>query len=239
MSDRFVSGGTIGGSEGEKTASSAESGPQAPSSSGTKNAAQWEAVERELEAERRRREEQRRKAVEGEEKSLYEILQDNKAAKQAAFEEQSKLKNQFRALDDDEIEFLDEVRQKKRKEEEAVKRETEEGLKAFRAAQKGPGASAGAGTEKMEEPVMETESWGVGRKRKRLKEREVKGLKKKVSGGVEGKKEQGQDGSDQKHVVDSKQKEDEKPSIKPQSLPEKQEKPSLGLVGYGSDSDED
>ncbi|CAH0059726.1 unnamed protein product [Clonostachys solani] len=238
MSDRFVSGGTIGGSEGEK-ASSAESGPPA-SSGGTKNAAQWEAVERELEAERKRREEQRRKAVEGEEKSLYEILQDNKAAKQAAFEEQSRLKNQFRALDDDEIEFLDEVRQKKRKEEQAVKRETEEGLKAFRAAQKGSGGSAGAGagTEKVEEPVMETESWGVGRKRKRLKEREVKGLKKKA-GGVEGKKEESQDGSDQKHVVDSKQKEDEKPSMKPQSLPEKQEKPSLGLVGYGSDSDED
>lgn len=130
------------------------------------------------------------------------------------------------------------MRQKKRKEEEAVKRETEEGLKAFRAAQKGSGPSAGAGTEKVEEPVMEAESWGVGRKRKRLKEREVKGLKKKASG-VEDKKEEGQDGSDQKHVVDSKQKEDEKPSMKPKSLPEKQEKPSLGLVGYGSDSDED
>ncbi|VUC20570.1 unnamed protein product [Clonostachys rosea] len=235
MSDRFVSGGTIGGTEGEKTTSTDSGPPQA--SSGTKNAAQWEAVERELEAERKRREEQRRKAVEGEEKSLYEILQDNKAAKQAAFEEQSKLKNQFRALDDDEIDFLDEVRQKKRKEEEAVKRETEEGLKAFRAAQKGSG-SAGAGTEKVEEPVVETESWGVGRKRKRLKEREVKGLKKKVSE-IEGKKGESPDGSDQKHVVDSKQKEDEKPSAKAQSLPAKQEKPSLGLVGYGSDSDED
>jgi hypothetical protein len=130
------------------------------------------------------------------------------------------------------------VRQKKRKEEEAVKRATEEGLRAFRAAQKGSGASVGAGTEKVEEPVMETESWGVGRKRKRLKEREVKGLKKKASG-VEDKKEEGQGGSDQKHAVDSKRKEDEKPSMKPQSLPEKQEKPSLGLVGYGSDSDED
>uniref|UniRef100_A0A0B7JKV6 FAM192A/Fyv6 N-terminal domain-containing protein n=1 Tax=Bionectria ochroleuca TaxID=29856 RepID=A0A0B7JKV6_BIOOC len=223
MSDRFVSGGTIGGSAGEEKTTSADSAPSV--SSGTKNAAQ-------------RREEQRRKAVEGEEKSLYEILQDNKAAKQAAFEEQSRLKNQFRALDDDEIEFLDEVRQKKRKEEEAVKRATEEGLRAFRAAQKGSGASVGAGTEKVEEPVMETESWGVGRKRKRLKEREVKGLKKKASG-VEDKKEEGQGGSDQKHAVDSKRKEDEKPSMKPQSLPEKQEKPSLGLVGYGSDSDED
>ena len=44
------------------------------------------------------------------------------AAKQAAIEEQMKLKNQFRALDDDEIDFLDEVRAKE-KAEEALCRE--------------------------------------------------------------------------------------------------------------------
>uniref|UniRef100_A0A8H7NCU8 FAM192A/Fyv6 N-terminal domain-containing protein n=1 Tax=Bionectria ochroleuca TaxID=29856 RepID=A0A8H7NCU8_BIOOC len=232
MSDRFVSGGTIGGSAGEEKTTSADSAPSV--SSGTKNAAQWEAVERSS-----------RRSGGGARSSGGRPSRARRRActrfcriTKAAFEEQSRLKNQFRALDDDEIEFLDEVRQKKRKEEEAVKRATEEGLRAFRAAQKGSGASVGAGTEKVEEPVMETESWGVGRKRKRLKEREVKGLKKKASG-VEDKKEEGQGDSDQKHAVDSKRKEDEKPSMKPQSLPEKQEKPSLGLVGYGSDSDED
>ncbi|PSR92197.1 NEFA-interacting nuclear protein NIP30, partial [Coniella lustricola] len=46
--------------------------------------------------------------------TLYDILQANKAAKQAAFEEASKIKNQFRALDEDEIEFLDEVRARQR-----------------------------------------------------------------------------------------------------------------------------
>ena len=55
------------------------------------------------------------------------VLTSRVAAKQAAFEEQNKIKNQFRALDDDEADFLDEVRERKRRAEEAVKRETEEG----------------------------------------------------------------------------------------------------------------
>ncbi|KAF3766807.1 hypothetical protein M406DRAFT_244207, partial [Cryphonectria parasitica EP155] len=47
-------------------------------------------------------------------RSLYDVLQANKAAKQAAFEEANRLKHQFRALDEDEIGFLDEVVQRKR-----------------------------------------------------------------------------------------------------------------------------
>lgn len=39
---------------------------------------EWEAVQKELEAERKRRDEQRVKAASGEEKSLFEILQANK-----------------------------------------------------------------------------------------------------------------------------------------------------------------
>ncbi|KIX04678.1 uncharacterized protein Z518_05548 [Rhinocladiella mackenziei CBS 650.93] len=65
-------------------------------------------------------------------KSLYEILQQNKAAKQEAFEESIKLKNQFRALDDDEVEFLDSVLESSRAKEHAVKQETVEQLEAFR-----------------------------------------------------------------------------------------------------------
>lgn len=55
-----------------------------------------------------------------------------KAAKQDAFEESAKLKNQFRSLDDDEIDFLDEVLDSTRKKEQQVKRDTAEQLKAFR-----------------------------------------------------------------------------------------------------------
>ncbi|KIW91274.1 uncharacterized protein Z519_08170 [Cladophialophora bantiana CBS 173.52] len=65
-------------------------------------------------------------------KSLYEVLQANKAAKQEAFEESIRLKNQFRALDDDEVEFLDSVLEASRAKENAIKQETAEQLEVFR-----------------------------------------------------------------------------------------------------------
>lgn len=74
MSGRFVSGGVIDpGGEGPGKGQEVTEG----SKSNSKNS-EWEAVQRELEAERKRREEQRIKAASGEEKSLYEILQANK-----------------------------------------------------------------------------------------------------------------------------------------------------------------
>ncbi|KAF4585355.1 putative NEFA-interacting nuclear protein NIP30 [Ophiocordyceps camponoti-floridani] len=101
MADRFVPGGTIG----DEPKSTDERRPLVSAES---HKADWESVQRELAAERKKREEARAKAAAGEEKSLYDILQANKAAKQAAFEEKLRLKNQFRALDDDEADFLDE-----------------------------------------------------------------------------------------------------------------------------------
>ncbi|KAI8215981.1 hypothetical protein K4K54_000378 [Colletotrichum sp. SAR 10_86] len=140
---RFVSAGAINAETGEAVAVAEGESKAVTSTTGsgdsgqTKKNAEWEAVQKELDAERKRREEARVKAVEGGERSLYDVLQANKAAKQAAFEEANKIKNQFRPLDDDEIEFLDEVREAKRAEEERVRRETEEGLAAFRRAQLG------------------------------------------------------------------------------------------------------
>lgn len=123
-------------------------------------------------------------------------------------------------MDEDDVEFLDEVIAKKKAEEERLRRETEEGLKVFRERQKG-GEDAG---ELKTEETVESETWGVGRKRKR-KEREggFKGLKRKVS---EGEAEVGG-----KTDVEEK-KEDTKPAEK--SEPEAK-KPALGLVDYGSD----
>ena len=94
------------------------------------------------------------------------------AAKQEAFEEANRLKNQFRALDDDEIEFLDELRGREREDEARVKKETAEGLDAFRKHR-----------EEMEKKKREEEAqhdiveevqedeWKVGRKRKAGKEK--------------------------------------------------------------------
>lgn len=53
-------------------------------------------------------------------------------AKQEAFEESIRLKNQFRNLDEDEIEFLDSVLESTRAKEEAVRKETSEQLDIFR-----------------------------------------------------------------------------------------------------------
>jgi len=52
-------------------------------------------------------------------------------AKQEAFEESIRLKNQFRALDADEVEFLDSVLESTRAKEAAVRKETAEQLAAF------------------------------------------------------------------------------------------------------------
>jgi hypothetical protein len=147
------------------------------------------------------------------------------AAKQAAFEEQSKVRNQFRALDDDEIEFLDDVRAKKRAEEDAARREVEQGLKAFREQQKKDSGDAAAPAGDADEGGGE--HWEVGRKRKRVKDREVKGVvRRRMSGGeleADGKKVEE---TEVKKPVETK-------SARPP------EKKSLGLVGYGSDSDSD
>lgn len=164
----------------------------------------------------------------------YDIIPDTKyetiAAKQAEFEEQTKLRNQFRALDDDEIEFLDEIRANKRAEEERVKRETEEGLKAFRERQKGD-----AGQGEPSDPQEGGESWEIGRKRKRNKEKEVKGPRRKVSAVEETDKQS-------KTAAETKEediKKEDKPKVATQTAAKPPEKKGLGLVSYGSDSDDD
>jgi FAM192A/Fyv6, N-terminal domain len=97
-------------------------------------------------------------------------------AKQEAFEESIRLKNQFRALDDDEVDFLDSLLESTRAKEAAVKKETAEHLadyqrqreEAERALIEGPsgGHGPGSGTNL----PGEEEQWAVGgRKRKRNK----------------------------------------------------------------------
>ena len=54
------------------------------------------------------------------------------AAKQEEWEEKTKLANQFRALEEDEIMFLDSVREKQEEEERLRKERDGEELKRFR-----------------------------------------------------------------------------------------------------------
>lgn len=179
------------------------------------------------------------------------------AAKQAAFEEQNKIRNQFRALDDDEADFLDEVRARERREAEAVRRETEEGLRAFRARRKGAGGTgddddAGleeGGQKKDEGREQQEEEWSVGRKRKRVKDRDAKGVvRRKVGGGAAGGGggEQQPDGAGVVGTSDGgalPRKQDAKDGDNDDGnngKPAEQKKPALGgLVDYGSDDSDD
>lgn len=129
------------------------------------------------------------------------------------------MQNQFLSLNDDDIEFLDEVQAKKRQEEQRQKQEMEEGLKAFRDRQKGEEV------ERKDEDEGGNE-WSVGRKRKRGKERDVK--VKRVEKETEEKNNEKKD--EKKEDVVEEKVEEKKEQVK---------KPAFGLVDYGSDSDDD
>ncbi|KKY13943.1 putative nefa-interacting nuclear protein nip30 [Phaeomoniella chlamydospora] len=139
----------------------------------------WLKVQRDLEAKRAQKIEQGKQ--EGG-KSLYEVLQQNKAAKQEAFEESTRLKNQFRTLDEDEVEFLDSVLESTRAQEAAVRKETREQLEAFRKQQE---AAEKAALEVEDASIREQqitlkasqEQWSA-RKRKRDTDKGVNGLLK-------------------------------------------------------------
>ncbi|KAI9765458.1 MAG: hypothetical protein M1835_007377 [Candelina submexicana] len=149
---------------------------------------EWLEAQKEIEATRQRKEESRQQDG----KTLFDVLQANKVAKQEAFEESIRLKNQFRSLDEDEIDFLDSVLESTRAKEAAVKKETTEQLDLFRKQQEEADkalllsdpniehASVGAASGG---PITEDEQWIInGRKRKKGKEKEgLKGVKLRKS----------------------------------------------------------
>ncbi|KIK71168.1 hypothetical protein GYMLUDRAFT_150183 [Collybiopsis luxurians FD-317 M1] len=65
-------------------------------------------------------------------RSLAEKLAANRAAKQEEWEEKNKLANQFRALEEDEIMFLDSIREKAEAEEKARREMDGEEVRNFR-----------------------------------------------------------------------------------------------------------
>ncbi|KAJ5212547.1 uncharacterized protein N7498_004193 [Penicillium cinerascens] len=233
---------------------------------------EWLRAQRELEEERRRKAEIG-KQTDG--KSLFEVLEQNKMAKQEAFEEKARLKNQFRALDEDEVEFLDSVLESTRAQEAAVKKDTADQLEIFRK-QREEAEKAMLGPTSSEVTPAEEEEWTIpARKRRRDKGKDllVPGKKRRASA-TEGsgktdsskdeapqKPSQGSGAAPKKDSTQStqsaassgitstnpaenaaqsssasqgKSKTDKKTETKP---PAKPAPVSLGLVGYGSDSD--
>lgn len=93
------------------------------------------------------------------------------AAKQEAFEESIRLKNQFRALDEDEVDFLESVLESSRAKEDAVKRETADQLEAFRkqraVAEQALSESPTPGVTGKADTTAGKGSWGMQKKRRR------------------------------------------------------------------------
>ncbi|KAI9376762.1 N-terminal domain of NEFA-interacting nuclear protein NIP30-domain-containing protein [Aspergillus egyptiacus] len=222
---------------------------------------EWRRVQNELEEQRRQ------KAELGKQdggKSLYEVLQQNKMAKQEAFEEKIKLKNQFRALDEDEIEFLDSIMESARAQEATVKKETAEQLELFRRQREEAEKALLENTTADVAPTAEGEDWKIpSRKKRRDKNKEllIPGRKRKSVGEdtsetpareqgpnkkpkelVENKsenssaptsKESDQPPADQS-AKDLKAANQDQPQVKQPASPPA---PSLGLIGYSSDSE--
>ncbi|KAK4942383.1 hypothetical protein LTR10_017830 [Elasticomyces elasticus] len=182
-------------------------------------------------------------------KSLYEVLQANKAAKQEAFEEAARLKNQFRALDEDEVDFLDSVLESSRAKEDAVKKETADQLEAFRKQR------AAAEQALSEQPtITETgksdvqvgkSSWTTQKKkRRRDREDEAGGPKlRKLSSSVDEKMPTTEPVKTQNAAIAELSNKGETtvstaPSTKPANDAPKAASAGLGLVGYDSDEDD-
>ena len=85
------------------------------------------------------------------------------------------MKNQFRSLDEDEVEFLDSVLESTRAKEAEVKKQTREQLEAFRRSQE---EAEKAASLQDTDPAEAVEKWTVGpRKRKKGRENVIGGVK--------------------------------------------------------------
>ncbi|KAJ5898360.1 hypothetical protein N7504_008648 [Penicillium tannophilum] len=218
---------------------------------------EWLKVQQELEEERRKKAEI---GKQNDGKSLFEVLQQNKMAKQEQFEQKIRLKNQFRSLDEDEVEFLDSVLESTRAQEAAVKKDTADQLEAFRK-QREEAEKTALGPTSSEVTPAEEEEWTVPARKRRREKKDLllPGKKRKESTeGTEATKEpETKKPSQGTAPVTKAQEKTASPDAQISKAPapsiaktasagtdksntEKVQpaKPaSLGLVGYGSDSD--
>ncbi|KAK6363765.1 hypothetical protein TWF730_001181 [Orbilia blumenaviensis] len=160
-------------------------------------------------------------------KSLYEVLQANKARKQEAFEEKLKFKNQFRSLDEGEVEFLDSIVSEQRAEEDAKKKEIESRLDDFRKLQYEADHDPNTTISVADEA---SNTWAVSARRKRKKDKDKDtsvGTNIKLRKMSDGTKRESNDTSSAKDSGSSKtgssaptsQFEDVKPSTTSESIP--------------------
>ncbi|KAF8474829.1 N-terminal domain of NEFA-interacting nuclear protein NIP30-domain-containing protein [Kalaharituber pfeilii] len=159
MSSGFVSGGVSSPEDDAKLTSKSAPTEEA-----------WGKAEEAIKLARWQQEESASKGRGPEEKSLYEILQANKARKQEEFEEKLKFKHQFKQLDEDDVEFLDSIMSEQARTELLRKQELASQLSQFRKAQY---EAESAGNSEALENIPKVEDvvvggWAVsGKKRKK------------------------------------------------------------------------
>ncbi|KAI5855725.1 N-terminal domain of NEFA-interacting nuclear protein NIP30-domain-containing protein [Tricharina praecox] len=188
-------------------------------------------------------------------RSLFEILQANKTRKQEEFAEKLKFKNQFRALDEDDVEFLDSVMDGQKRLDEERRRKEREEVEKFKELQSAGDAGVGVEAELKEEE--EEVKWGKrkrGEKRGRPTVTALAGVKvKRKEETEEGatKKDRIDGGGEEKTLEAKKRKVEEKVETKQTTVVEKPAEkatapvPKVGLpkvalgLDYGSDSDDD
>ncbi|EFX01842.1 hypothetical protein CMQ_8308 [Grosmannia clavigera kw1407] len=261
MSSRFVSGGAIDSSSGEAVAlGTSPETKKHDSQVPTRHNTEWEAVERELQERRKRATAKQAAGVSDGEKSLYDVLEANKAAKQAAFDEAHRLKNQFRPLDEDEVDFLDSILASSRAEEERVRRETQEGLDKFREEQQRQETPRDRDTVGIVDNYVSTNAAGLlheggwhvsnaagSRKRKRREDKAgpFMGLRRKGVASADAKQDREQKSEATTHKSDCErgqlggkvpQRRSNKNNLEDGS-PVEVPKAKLALVDYGSDGE--
>lgn len=152
------------------------------------------------------------------------------------------MKHQFPTLEQDEIDWLDGVEERKKKELERVRKETKEGLEEFRKRQ----GEVDKVVPREEVKEVEEETWS-SRKRRRGAKEIVKGVKiRKIVGetsesGVEEEKKDGDESTAVKSVPTTR---DEQTQVTTAKQPDQETaappppKKIASLVAYGSDSDD-
>lgn len=181
-------------------------------------------------------------------KSLYEHLQAQKAAKQEAFEEATKVRNQFRPLDESEVAFLESVKQKQKAEAINVRKETEEQLAAFRkereAAEEKARELEASQAAKEGSAEAANETWTTTKKRRRAKDDDKLGTSKSLKSSAS--TEEARPSLATHDVIQSSGKPTpEKPTSSIESLEtahkaaaaQTTSKPVASLVSYDSESD--
>lgn len=206
-------------------------------------------------------------AVPEDNRSLFDILAANKARKQEEFEEKLKFKNQFRALDEDDVEYLDSVLDGQKRVEHERKKMVEGEVERFREAQQGVDVAVD-GAEAEGEEVWKKRRRGEKKKRSELEvvkrrktELEKSGTEDKALGkakeailgkaeeGVLGKADQGKLGKPEggkkpqnpvKSEVEKHEKSVVKPEVKPvpQTRPVPPTKPNPVALGLDYGSDD-